>query len=97
MSRSEKEDAWIGDAVLALFARKWILNKNKKMNAEMFIRMTSNNFLNCIGNPTTVEAKIGRIYNQDGMTKSFEYIEKELLPIFLQQEKKRIRQTGGKH
>ena len=96
MSRSEKEDAWTGDAVLALFARNWILDKKEKMDAEMFTRMTSNNFLNCIGNATKVEAEIGKIYNQNGITKSFQYIEKEILPLFLKQEKKRIRQAGGK-
>ena len=88
MKRLEKEDAWTGDAVLALFARKWILDKEKKMDAEMFTRMTSNNFLNCIGNPTKVEAEIGKIYNQHGIIKSFQYIEKELLlslikPLYL--------------
>ena len=39
------------------------LEKEKKMDAEMFTRMTSNNFLNSLGNPTKVEAKIGLIFN----------------------------------
>ena len=45
---------------LSLFAREWIL-KEKGLDAEMFERMTSNNFLNCLGNPTRVEAEIGLI------------------------------------
>ena len=92
----EQQQAWIGDAVLGLFARKWILEKKIKMDAEMFARMTSNNFLNSLGNPTKIEAEIGIIYNNEGLEKSFFYIEKNLLPLFLKQEKKRIRRAGGK-
>lgn len=92
----EQEDAWIGDAVLGLFAREWILQNEKKMNAKMFSRMTSNHFLNSLGQPTKVEAKIGRIFNKGGLKKSFKYIEEEILPLFLKQEKKRIRHAGGK-
>ena len=95
-TKIEQELAWIGDAVLGLFARNWILEKEKKMDAEMFIRMTSNNFLNSFGNPTKVEAEIGFIFNNEGLEKSFIHIEKFLLPLFLKQEKKRIRQAGGK-
>jgi len=96
-TKIEQELAWIGDAVLGLFARNWILEKEKKMDAEMFTRMTSNNFLNSLGNPTKVEAEIGLIYNKKGLEKSFSHIEKSLLPLFNKQEKKRIRQSGGKN
>ena len=92
----EQEDAWIGDAVLGLFAREWILQNEKKMNAKMFSRMTSNHFLNSLGNPTKVEAEIGLIFNNEGLEKAFSYIEKSILPLFLKQKKKRIRQAGGK-
>ena len=95
-TKVEQELAWIGDAVLGLFARKWILEKEKKMNAKMFTKMTSNIFLNSFGNPTKVEAEIGLIFNNEGLEKSFSHIEKFLLPLFLKQEKKRIRQAGGK-
>ena len=96
-TKIEQELAWIGDAVLGLFARKWILEKEQKMDAEMFTRMTSNHFLNSLGNPTKVEAEIGLIYNKKGLEKSFNHIEKALLPLFNKQEKKRIRQSGGKN
>ena len=95
-TKIEKELAWVGDAVLGLFARNWILEKEKKMDAEMFTRMTSNIFLNSFGNPTKVEAEIGFIFNNEGLEKAFSHIEKSLLPLFLKQEKKRIRQAGGK-
>ena len=93
----EQEEAWIGDAVLALFAREWILKDKKKMDADVFSRLTSNNFLNSLGPPTKVEAEIGRIFNTEGLKKANDYIEEEILPLFLKQEKKRIRQAGGKH
>ena len=91
-----QEQAWTGDAVLSLFAREWILREERKMDAEMFARMTSNHFLNSLGNPTQVEAKIGRIYEKEGLEKSFHYIAEELIPLFLKQEKKRIRRAGGR-
>lgn len=94
--QNQKEEAWLGDAVLGLFAREWILQNKKKLDAEMFSHLTSNHFLNSLGNPTTVEAKIGSIYNNEGLEKAFHHIEKSILPLFLKQNKKRIRQAGGK-
>ena len=35
----EREEAWIGDAVLALFARRWILTNVRCMDAELFTAM----------------------------------------------------------
>ena len=78
------------------FCKKLDFGKGKKMDAEMFTRMTSNIFLNSFGNPTKVEAEIGFIFNNEGLEKAFSHIEKSLLPLFLKQEKKRIRQAGGK-
>ena len=61
---------------------KWpndnMLNE-KKMDAEMFTRMTSNHFLNSLGNPTHVEGKIGIIFENEGLDKAFNYIEEELI------------------
>ena len=48
----KRTKAWIGDAVLALFAREWILkqeNISNKERAEVFIQITSNQFLASIG------------------------------------------------
>jgi len=93
--RTEQEQAWIGDAVLALYARQWILQREGKMDAEMFTRLTSNHFLSTIGNPTAVEAAIGRAYRCGGLAAAFAHIESELIPRFLSQEKKRIREAHG--
>ena len=51
--------------------------------------MTCNQFLACVGNPTSVEAKIGTIYRELGMESAFSWIEAELLPLFEKQERKR--------
>ena len=85
----EQEQAWIGDCVLELFSRSWILENHGKISGEMLIRMTSNQFLACLGNPTAIEAKIGRIYQDDGLEPAFSWIEEELLPLFKKQERKR--------
>ena len=87
--RREQELAWIGDTILDLFARTWILKEKGAVCGETQRRMTSNQFLACLGNPTSVEAKIGRLYREEGMQAAFAWIEAELLPLFKKQEKKR--------
>lgn len=96
----EREEAWVGDAVLALYMRKMILKEQGKMDGEMFIRCTSNDFLRNVGNATSVEALIGRIYDESGLQVAFDWIEHTLVPIFRQQEKnyqhRLAQKTGGK-
>ncbi len=86
----EREEAWIGDAVLGLFARRWILKEQGRMDADMFMAMTCNQFLSTIGNPTRIESRIGQRYREDGLDAAFSFIESEILPRFLQQNKKRL-------
>ena len=85
---TKRELAWVGDAVLALYARRWILEQKdipveERTNA--FIAMTSNSFLACFGEPTAIEAKIGSIYQNDSLEKAFEWIETTCLPTFQKQ------------
>jgi dsRNA-specific ribonuclease len=89
--RKERERAWIGDAVLGLFARKWILNTYDKMDSDLFAGLTSNQFLSSFGNPTSVEARIGEIYESSGLDEAFLYLERELIPLFLKQQKNKGR------
>jgi hypothetical protein len=82
-----REKAWIGDAVLALYARRWIV-ANAPKNAdrtELFKRLTSNQFLSGLGEPTKVEARIGRVYEKEGEAAAFAFIEETILPLFLRQ------------
>ena len=89
-----KNDAWIGDAVLALFCREWILREFKTTDGERQRAMSSNQFLSNFGNPTEVEACIGRVYRDEGLAAAFDWIEAKLLPTFSVQEKKKLRQRS---
>ncbi len=89
--------AWIGDAVLALFAREWILKQSditSERRAEVFIQMTSNKFLSSLGEPTAMEAEIGTRYEAEGLDAAFEFIEKKFIPIF-QKQRKNQRKPGS--
>ncbi len=86
-----RQDAWVGDAVLELYVRSHILREFGKVDAEMKTRFTCNQFLNCVGNPTQVEADIGVIYQREGLLPAFAWIREHLEPLFLKQEAKRTR------
>ncbi|MDB6071301.1 MAG: hypothetical protein JWL81_2472 [Verrucomicrobiales bacterium] len=87
--RIEREEAWVGDAVLGLFARQYILTQTGAMGQEEFAAMTSNAFLSAFGPPTRVESWIGKVYQKDGLAAAFSYIEKEFLPLYLKQKRNR--------
>lgn len=89
--RCLQEEAWIGDAVLTLFARSRILDAGGGLDAALASRMTSNQFLSAFGEPTEVEARLGRIYRQQGLAVAFQWIETEWMPLFSRQEDKRQR------
>ena len=84
-----RQDAWVGDAVLELYVRSWVLRLHGKVDAEMKTRFTCNQFLNCFGNPTKVEADIGVIYQREGLEAAFAWIREHLEPLFVKQEAKR--------
>ncbi len=86
-----RENAWIGDAVLELYARSHILHKHGRVDAEMKMRFTCNQFLSCHGNPTAVEAEIGVIYQREGLEAAFAWIRDTLEPLFVKQEAGRLR------
>jgi len=80
---SLRDEAWIGDAVLALFARQWILDNPppaQLSRTEAFKKITTNEFLSSFGEPTAVEAHIGRIYQTDGLDAAFAWIAENILP-----------------
>lgn len=83
--RQEREAAWIGDAVLSLFARQFVLRERQSMDGEWFTRLTSNGFLSGVGNPTRVEATIGKLYTEGGLERAFAWIDAELVPLFRKQ------------
>ena len=84
-------DAWIGDAVLLLYARDRILRENGELDNAACVRMTSNRFLASLGEPSRVEAEIGRLYKESGWAAAVEWIETWLMPLFAKQEENRLR------
>ena len=76
------EEAWIGDAVLCLYCRDRILKRDGIVDGDKFARMTSNQFLSMFGEPSHVEAEIGRVYGREGLDAAFAWIEAKLMPSF---------------
>jgi dsRNA-specific ribonuclease len=95
LSPEIRNAAWIGDAVLSLYVRSWILREHGAMDGGRLSAFSSNHFLSVFGNPTEVEAGLGRIYEQDGLDAAFAEIESRLLPVFLAQERRRARERRG--
>jgi len=92
LSPETRNAAWIGDAVLSLYVREWILREHGVMDGTRLTAFTSNQFLSAFGNPTEVEAEIGHVYEKDGLAAGFAHIEAKLLPVFLAQERRRLRE-----
>lgn len=82
------EEAWVGDAVLTLYARERILRTGSGIDAALATRMSSNQFLGTFGEPTEVEAEIGRVYQSEGLSGAFDWIERRLMPLHEKQEAK---------
>jgi 23S rRNA maturation mini-RNase III len=95
-SRREQvlKEAWLGDAVLCLYARQRILREDGRIEAAKCTRMTSNQFLSAVGKASEVEAELGRVYLGEGLEAAFAWIERKLLPVFERQESKRERNAG---
>lgn len=75
-----RAEAWIGDAILALYVREWILSFRGAIDGKLFIEMTSNDFLRLTGNATGVEAQIGRAFKSGGLEAAYAWIEQFLRP-----------------
>jgi len=78
----EREEAWLGDAALALVVREWILARRGRLEAALFAELTSNQFLSRVGVPTAVEAEIGRAYRDGGLEAARRWIDERLGPHF---------------
>jgi hypothetical protein len=94
IGRVLKDEAWMGDAVLALYVRRWLLrfapsNLSDADRQRLFELFVSNQFLSSFGEPTQVEAAIGKIFEHEGLGAAFAHIEKLLLAAFLRTARKR--------
>lgn len=83
--------------MLALYARLKILREDGKLDGEKAVRMSSNQFLAAFGEPTAVEARIGRVFQKEGLDSAFAHVESTLIPLFTKQEEKRLRKAGKAH
>lgn len=75
-----RAQAWVGDAILALYVREWILSFRGQIDGRLFIEFTSNDFLRLTGNATGVEAQIGRVFKTDGLEAAYAWIDQSLRP-----------------
>lgn len=48
------------------------------VDGERFAQVTSNRFLTRFGEPSEVEAKIGRVFESEGLEAAFEWIERTM-------------------
>ena len=67
-----RAEAWVGDAILALYVREWILAEEGAINGKLFVEFT--------GNATGVEAEIGRTFKAGGLEAAYAWIEHHLKP-----------------
>ncbi len=88
------QQAWLGDAVLALYVRERILSEQGHLDGDLYTRMTSNHFLSSIGEPSAVEAEIGEHYRIGGLPAAYQFIEERLMPVFARQEANRRKRLG---
>jgi len=92
MSGNVRDSSWVGDAVLALCARTWIIAHEQELGGtrhDLFRDLTSNGFLASFGPPTEVEAEIGRIYEADGLAAAQTHFETRFVPVFIKQQRNR--------
>jgi dsRNA-specific ribonuclease len=87
-------DAWIGDAVLNLYARRRILTEEGCISAQRAEQMTSNQFLSSFGEASETEARIGVVYEREGLASAFAWIEDHLMPIYERQEANRMKRAS---
>ncbi len=78
-----KNLAWVGDSVLSLCARRWILSNTPTIkhigHSKAFELMTSNHFLSQFGKPTEVEAALGSAFQDKGL----DFAESIILGVFV--------------
>ncbi len=86
-----QELAWIGDGALSLVAREWILETRGEIDGDTYKRLTSNDFLSHFGNPTQVEAHLGELYRDGGLTAVRSHFLKTFVPLFKRHEDNRRR------
>src|SRR5947209_13789131 len=88
--------AWVGDAVLTLYVRERILRDDGVIDGVKAARMTSNQFLSVFAEPSVTEAEIGRVFEREGLSAAYRWIEEHLIPFFERQENNRRKREPAK-
>ena len=90
--------AWLGDAILALYTREWLLEAPLPKGCDpqqVFPLVTSNQFLSGIEEPTRFEARIGKAYKNGGLAEAVAILDAELKPR-LHKQVSQLKQPGKK-
>ncbi len=93
--KQEREEAWIGDAVLLIYARMRVMRECGTINSQAEQQLTGNRFLNSFGEPTSTEAAIGRRFLAEGLDSALVWIKENLEPVYAMQEQRRVKASGG--
>jgi hypothetical protein len=91
MNETVRNQAWIGDAVLSLYVREWLspcIGQTVPDRNALHELFTSNQFLSGFGEPTVVEAEIGRIYLEQGLPAAFAHIQGRFAERFIRTARK---------
>ena len=93
--KQQGEDAWIGDAVLSVYARTRVLREQGKISANDERLLVSNRIINSYAQPTKTEALIGRRFRESGFDAAMLWIRENLEPVWAKQTEKRMKASGG--
>jgi hypothetical protein len=92
----EKAEAWLGDAVLALLVRDWLLKTLGTTDGELQSLVTSNQFLSRFGHPTAVEAALGRLWCDHGYAAAESEFREKFLPEMIRHLRRQRPQLSGR-
>ena len=92
----EKAEAWLGDAVLALLVRDWLINALGSTDGDLQGLVTSNQFLSRFGQPTAVEASLGRLWRDQGYAAVESEFRKNFLPEMIRHLRRQRPQLSGR-
>lgn len=92
----EKAEAWLGDAVLALLTRSWLLKTFGTADGDLQGLITSNHFLSRFGHPTAVEAALGRLWRDHGYAATEIEFREKFLPEMIRHLRRQRPQLSGR-
>jgi hypothetical protein len=72
------------------------LREDGALDGPKYARLTSNECLGLIAEPSETEARIGRAYAAGGLDQAFAWIEENLLPVFEKRESNRLKKGAGR-